>query len=110
MHCEAADIRGKRVMELGSGLGWLANRMAPFCAYTGVDWSRLAVDIARLHVPSARFLHASEVRRLWSERHTVDTVVCRNLFIHQNLESTVQLPAFSRHMLRPAGRLFADFY
>jgi SAM-dependent methyltransferase len=110
IHCEPHDIRGKRVLELGSGLGWLAKRLAPFCQYVGVDWSSLAVRIARLHVPEVRFLHVSQVAKLWAPRHKVDTVVGRNFFIHQNFDSAVELLTFSRRVLRPRGYIFADFY
>jgi SAM-dependent methyltransferase len=110
VHCEPHDIRGKRVLELGSGLGWLAKRLAPFCTYRGIDWSPLAVSLARVHVPRARFLTVAEVGRLWAPWHKVDTILGRNFFIHQNFDSTVALLRFSRRVLRSGGRLFADFY
>lgn len=110
IHCEPHDMAGKRVLELGSGLGWLAKRLVPFCAYIGVDWSSLAVRIAQFHVPEARFLHVSQVWQLWAPQHKVDTVVGRNFFIHQDFNATVALLTFSRRVLRLGGRIFADFY
>ena len=110
IHCDAHDIQGKQVLELGSGLGWLAKRLALFCSYIGIDWSSLAVRIARLHVPEARFLHVSQVWKLWAPQHKVDTIVGRNFFIHQDFDSSVKLLTFSRRVLHPGGRIFADFY
>jgi SAM-dependent methyltransferase len=112
MHAPAEAISGKTVLEVGSGAGYLAKRIAHTTErYVGIDWSGLALSVARKTCPErTTFLHATDQKEIRKLAGNVDTVVCRNFMIHQPFGRSLAVLAFDAAMLRPGGKVYADFW
>lgn len=110
--CGADELRGKTVLEVGCGAGYLPKLIAHHTKlYVGVDWSGLALLVAKRTCPTnTRFVHATELDALRDLVGRVDAVVCRHFVIHQNLERLADLLRFEAELLRPGGKVFADFW
>jgi ubiquinone/menaquinone biosynthesis C-methylase UbiE len=106
-----ADLRGKRVLEVGCGHGggasYLTRTVHP-ASYTGLDLNRAAVAFCRKRhdLPSVKFVHG-DAEKLPFPDQSFDAVI--------NLESSAAYPHFSRFLaevgrvLRPGGDfLYAD--
>jgi SAM-dependent methyltransferase len=106
------EIADKTVLEIGCGpglMGRILGRLAE--RYWGLDFSPLAISIARLTSPeSCRYATLSDAETLNSIAGTIDTAVSRHFFIHQNMESAVWLMSLQRDLLKPGGVLIADFF
>jgi SAM-dependent methyltransferase len=90
-----------RLLELGCGTGWLADRLAAFGPYTGWDLSAEAVKLAREHFPSHEFdvadIHDVRERGLFDIVVSVDAIA---YFREQNVALR------NVHgLLRPGGHL-----
>jgi SAM-dependent methyltransferase len=109
---EGKWVPGATIVELGCGPGMLGKAIAPFCKqYIGIDYSKLALHIARLTSPdNCRYLHLSQIRELRALRSSCDLCVGRYFFIHQNWKNATWVLALYRHLLRPGGRVSADFF
>ncbi|WP_407910299.1 class I SAM-dependent methyltransferase [Lysobacter claricitrinus] len=112
LYCDADALQGRHVMELGCGCGNLGKQLGRYVAsYLGVDFSTMALQVARLVSPSnCTYVHVGDHRSLESHVGTVDTVVGRYFWIHQNFELGRQNLTFLERFLRPGGRLYADFF
>ncbi|MGZ6557550.1 MAG: class I SAM-dependent methyltransferase [Actinomycetota bacterium] len=110
--CDAQAIENKRVLELGCGCGYLAKRIAAFTTeYVGIDWSGLALMVARHTCPNrCVWIHPSDVKALKAMRSTIDSVVLRHFMIHQDFDHALNVLGFSRHLLKSGGQIFADFW
>jgi SAM-dependent methyltransferase len=112
LYCDADALAGRRVMEMGCGCGNLGKLLGRYvAAYLGTDYSTLALAVARLVSPSnCRYVHVADRAGLASFFGTVETVVGRYFWIHQNAELAGHNLDFLARFLAPGGRLYADFY
>jgi 2-polyprenyl-3-methyl-5-hydroxy-6-metoxy-1,4-benzoquinol methylase len=112
IYCHREAIMGKALMELGCGAGALGKCIARYCdSYLGVDCSRIALGIAKLVSPeNCTYLHVNEHKELSEYFGTIDTVVSRFFWIHQNMEMARRALTFLRYFLKPQGRIYMDFF
>lgn len=112
VYCDRDALEGQRVMELGCGCGNLGKQLGRYVrSYLGVDYSTMALQIARLVSPSnCIYVHVSDREGLEHHRGQIDTVVGRYFWIHQNFELARRNLDFLETFLRPGGRLYADFF
>ena len=105
-------IDSAKVLEVGCGTGLLSKQLGRVVTeYLGVDVSRLALAIARGGAYwHCHFLHMNDHDDLRRLAHRYDVMLCREFFIHHHFESAVNVLRFARTMLRPGGRIYADFF
>jgi SAM-dependent methyltransferase len=109
---EGNRLVDKRILEIGCGPGFLGKQLGLFSkAYIGIDYSKLALQIARLvSPPNCHYYHLSEQNAITEHFHTVDTMVGRNFFIHQNYTNFLWILQLAQRLLKPSGVMSADFY
>jgi SAM-dependent methyltransferase len=112
LYCDRDALEGRRVMELGCGCGNLGKQLGRYVeSYLGVDYSTMALQIARLVSPAnCTYLHVTDHEKLEPFHGRIDTVVGRYFWIHQNLQLARQNLEFLELFLKPGGRLYADFF
>jgi SAM-dependent methyltransferase len=112
LYCDRDALEGKQVMEMGCGCGNLGKLIARYVgSYLGTDYSTLALKIARLvSPPDCAYVHVADREALAPFFGTVDTVISRYFWIHQNLRLAGWNLEFLEMFLKPGGRLYADFY
>jgi SAM-dependent methyltransferase len=106
------DLIGKNILEIGCGPGFLGKQMGKIAgSYLGIDYSKLALHIARLTSPSnCSYYHLSDLSQIARHAGTIDTMVGRNFFIHQNYQNLLWLLELAHVLLKPGGLISADFY
>jgi 2-polyprenyl-3-methyl-5-hydroxy-6-metoxy-1,4-benzoquinol methylase len=106
------QLCGGRVFEVGCGPGLLCKQLGLIASkVVGIDYSKLALHIARLvSPPTCSYYHTGAVRKLRSLYGTFDCMACRHFFIHQNYARAAQVLGLARKLLRPGGLVGADFY
>lgn len=109
---DGAQLVRKRVLEIGCGCGFLGRQLGHVAAaYLGLDHSQLALSIARLTSPrSCTYLHMSDADAIATFAGSMDTMVGRHFFIHQNWDACSIVLRLAAILLRPSGRVIADFY
>jgi len=109
---DGAQLVNKRVLEIGCGCGFLGKQLGHVAAaYVGLDHSQLALSIARLTSPrSCTYLHMSNADAIATFAGSMDTMVGRHFFIHQNWARCSVVLRLAALLLRPTGRVVADFY
>lgn len=109
---DAADLVGKKVAEIGCGVGRVAREVAPICAeYVGIDYSELALYIASRTSPGrCYFVSLRDKKALSRLKGTRDTIVFRNFFIHQPIEEARWVLQLASYLLRPGGVSVLDLY
>lgn len=112
VYAPGSAIRDKQVMEFGCGRGNLGKLIACYArTYLGVDCSPLALAIARLVSPAnATYLHANQVEELARLSGTVDTLISRFFWIHQNFETGRRVLRIVEPLLKSGARLYLDFF
>lgn len=107
-----SDIVGKRVLELGCGPGAFGKAAAKIADhYVGIDYSPLALYIARIVSPeNTTYLHISQVGEIRRLKDTIDTVLGRHFFIHQNAANVEWILELYRHVLKDDGKAVLDFW
>ena len=110
--CHREAILQKTLMELGCGAGMLGKCISRYCSsYLGVDCSWIAIEISRLVSPeNCTYLHYNEHDSLREYFETIDTVVSRFFWIHQNMETARRALKFLGYFLKPQGRIYMDFF
>lgn len=105
-------LLGQRVMEMGCGCGNLGKLLGRYAGhYLGTDYSTMALQVARLVSPdNCSFVHVADRAGLEPFFETIDTVVGRFFWIHQNRKVARKNLEFMQLFLKPGGRIFADFY
>jgi len=105
-------IRDRVVLEFGCGCGGLGKLVAGYArSYVGIDWSPLALSIARLvSPPNAVYLHPSQTDELNRLVGTADTLVSRFFWIHQNFETGRRVLSVAGPLLKPGALLYFDFF
>lgn len=112
LYCDREALEGKRVMEVGCGCGNLGKLLGRYVeSYLGSDYSTLALKIARLvSPPNCSYVHVADRAGLTPFFGTIDTIVGRYFWIHQNLKLGRGNLDFMELFLKPGGRLYADFF
>jgi SAM-dependent methyltransferase len=112
LYCDPDALAGRRVMEMGCGCGNLGKLVARYAeSYLGTDYSTLALAVARLVSPAnCTYVHVGDRAALEPHFGTVETVLGRYFWIHQNRELARLNLEFLARFLVPAGRVYADFY
>ncbi|MBE7555396.1 MAG: class I SAM-dependent methyltransferase [Anaerolineales bacterium] len=109
---KGADLVRKNVLEIGCGPGFLGKQLGMIAAaYVGIDYSKLALSIARLtSPPNCFYYHLADLSQITQHAGTMDTMVGRNFFIHQNYENLLWILQLAYMLLKPGGLMSADFY
>lgn len=112
IYCQREAILQKTLMELGCGAGMLGKSISRYCnSYLGVDCSPIALGIAKLVSPeNCTYLHVNEHEALRQHFGTIDTVVSRFFWIHQNIETARRTLKFLGYFLKPKGQIYMDFF
>jgi len=112
LYCDRDALEGKRVMEMGCGCGNLGKLIGRYVdSYLGTDYSPLALKVARLvSPPNCTYVHVADRAGLAPFFGTVDTVIGRYFWIHQNFKLAGWNLEFLELFLKPGGRLYTDFY
>lgn len=102
----------KKVLEIGCGPAFLGRQLGLVVAsYVGIDYSKLALSIARLTSPSnCHYYHLSELDAILTHAGSIDTMVGREFFIHQNYENLIWILHLAGALLKRGGLISADFY
>jgi SAM-dependent methyltransferase len=110
--CAGDDLIDRDVVEIGCGCGVLGKQFGTVArSYLGLDYSELALAIARGASPSnCTYGMPSDRKLLEPLAHSCDTLVGREFFIHQNLDQARRVLRIARHLIRPGGIICADFY
>jgi 2-polyprenyl-3-methyl-5-hydroxy-6-metoxy-1,4-benzoquinol methylase len=105
-------IVGKHILELGCGPGLLGKQVGQVAAsYMGIDYSRLAIHLARLtSSPQCTYYHLAELDQIITHTGTIDAMVGRFFFIHQNYQNLFWILVLASILLKPGGVISADFY
>lgn len=106
------DLADKNVLEIGCGPGFLGKQIGLIAkSYLGIDYSKLALSIAKLVSPdNCDYIHISDFQNLADRADTIDTMVGRFFFIHQNFDNAIWVLKLARLLLKPGGAIAADFY
>jgi SAM-dependent methyltransferase len=112
LYCDPEALAGRRVMEMGCGCGNLGKLVARYVeSYLGTDYSTLALAVARLvSPPHCAYLHVGDRAALEPRFGTIETVIGRYFWIHQNRRLAGLDLDFLARFLVPGGRIYADFY
>lgn len=112
LYCNRDALENRRTMELGCGCGNLGKQLGRYVeSYLGVDFSTMALQIARLVSPAnCTYVHVDDRDSLARHHGRIDTVVGRYFWIHQNLELAGRNLDFLADFLPPGGRIYADFF
>lgn len=112
LYAAGPDIEGRRVMEMGCGCGNLGKLLGRYASlYLGTDYSNMALQIARLVSPdTCNYVHVADRQGLEPYFGTIDTIVGRFFWIHQNFKVARKNLEFMQRFLKPEGRLYMDFY
>src|SRR5579872_4620009 len=110
--CPGDDIVGRNILEIGCGCGFLGKQLGLVCEhYLGLDYSELALAIARGSSPSnCEYRHVSDGVTLTPQRARYDVALGRQFFIHQNFDSALMVLGIAAFLLKPGGLVCADFY
>lgn len=106
------DILNKNVFELGCGPGFLGKQLGMVAkSYLGIDYSELALKIAHLVSPdNCKYVHISDFDEISKYEGTIDTMVGRYFFIHQNYNNLTWILRLAHFLLKDSGVISADFY
>lgn len=112
VYCDRSDLVDKRVMEMGCGCGNMGKLIARYPKhYLGVDYSTMALSVARLVSPlNCTYIHVADRESLQPFFGNVDTVISRHFWIHQNAKLARHNLDYLSNFLTPGGRLYMDFY
>lgn len=98
--------RPLRILDAGCGTGGMTRRLATLGEVTGLDWSPLALDLARRRGPH-RWTRGS-VERLPFRDDTFDFVVSLDVLYHRSVQSDLAALLEFRRCLRPGGSLILN--
>jgi SAM-dependent methyltransferase len=98
--------RPLRILDAGCGTGGMTQRLAAQGSVTGLDWSPLALDLARRRGP-LRWTRGS-VERLPFRTGTFDLVVSLDVLYHRSVGSDLAALLEFHRCLRPGGSLILN--
>ena len=96
------NLQQPRILEIGCGTGWLAERLLKFGPVTGVDIADAAIQEARRRVPSGQF-HSGDILEMRLPHNSFDFVVTLETFSH--VSSQPQFIAVIANLLSEGGYL-----
>ena len=110
--CNGSDLVGKKVLEIGCGPGFLGKQLGLVCeSYLGIDYSQLALSIARLvSSENCNYVHISDTQSILEHANSMDTMLGRFFFIHQNFDNAAWVLGLANILLKSGGIVNADFY
>lgn len=100
------QARPLRILDAGCGTGGMTQRLAARGSVTGLDWSPLALDLARRR-GSLQWTRGS-VERLPFRTGTFDVVVSLDVLYHRSVESDQDALREFHRCLRPGGSLILN--
>lgn len=108
----AEELVNRNVAEIGCGTGLLGRHLSfEVRHYLGIDVSRLALAIARgCAADNCTYLHRNDTVELSDFAETRDCVVSREFFIHQTFDDALGVLELAGFLLKPGGKIFADFF
>jgi SAM-dependent methyltransferase len=106
------DLVNRSILEIGCGCGFLGKQIGLVAkSYLGFDYSRIAVAIARGVSPTnCLFFHLSDRKAIEERAGSMDSMVSREFFIHQNYDNAKWLLKLGCFLLKPSALIRADFY
>jgi SAM-dependent methyltransferase len=109
---EGPMLINRRILEIGCGTGYLGKQLGRVVRfYFGLDYSRLALHMARLVSPrNCEYACMQEKESIARHVESMDTMVGREFFIHQNWNNAMKVLKLAHYLLRPGGFVCADFY
>ncbi|WP_429817667.1 methyltransferase domain-containing protein [Ensifer sp. B1-9] len=107
-----ADIVDKHILEVGCGPGAFGKAAAKIASfYTGIDYSPLALHVAKIVSPdNTAYLQLTNIDGIRKLESSIDTVVSRHFFIHQNAENVRWLLQLFYFALNANGKAVLDFW
>ncbi|MFZ0927667.1 MAG: methyltransferase domain-containing protein [Syntrophobacteraceae bacterium] len=99
---QSLKLAGPKILELGCGNGWLAEKLAAFGSITGVDIAEKAIEEAARRVPMGAF-YAGDALSLHLPAEEFDVVVTLETFSH--VPSQPDFVDLIARVLRPRGYL-----
>lgn len=106
------NLLGKKVLEIGCGAGYSGKQIGLLASsYVGIDYSQLALSIARLTSPeNCEYFHIADLDHLKEFEGTMDVMISRDFFIHQNFANVIPILRLGSYLLKPGGTISADFW
>lgn len=106
------DVIGRNVLELGCGPGAFGKAVSKVAKrYVGIDYSPLALYIAKLVSPeNTEYFHITDIGNILSLRATMDIVVARHFFIHQNAANVEWILELYNFALKLGCKAVLDFW
>jgi SAM-dependent methyltransferase len=95
-----------RILDAGCGTGGMARRLAAFGCVFGLDWSPLALELARRRGPF-RWTRGS-VECLPYRSESFDLVISLDVLYHRGVRSDLEALREFRRCLRPGGTLILN--
>jgi len=109
---DGSDMVGRQILEIGCGMGYLGKQLGQVAKlYLGVDHSPMALYIAHLVSPeSCNYSTMDDLGRITKYKGSMDIMVGREFFIHQNWSNAVIVLKLAHYLLIPGGLACLDFY
>jgi 2-polyprenyl-3-methyl-5-hydroxy-6-metoxy-1,4-benzoquinol methylase len=106
------DLVKKNILEIGCGPGYLGKQLGHIAnSYLGIDYSKFALYLANLTSPENCFYHhISDLDGISKKSGTIDTMVGRYFYIHQNYQNAQWVLELAMNLLKSGGVVCADFY
>jgi cyclopropane fatty-acyl-phospholipid synthase-like methyltransferase len=101
-----------KVLEFGSGLGEFIEfcvKHKPFCSYTGIDTSPVAIDYCRKRMPNFDWIEKDQLIQPLCDKDFVDVIIAQHVLEHMTEEKQIQFFDNSYNLLAKGGRLIVVF-
>jgi len=107
-----SEILNKSILDIGCGAGGIGRTIGHIVSdYIGIDYSPLALHVARIvSPPNCKYIARFEKKKIAQFAETRDLAFSRKVFIHQNFAQATELANVANSFLKPGGLLIADFW
>jgi len=95
-----------KVLEFGSGLGEFIEYCVtkrPFCSYTGIDISPIAVDYCSERMPNFKWWEGETLPKIWDSKY--DVIVAQHVLEHMTEDKQEEFFTSAYELLPKGGRL-----